>query len=252
VPSPSLTRRSVTQTLLAHRRAEPLSSTFHRRFLRLLSGRAIIDSVTQFADATRSLDRPRRPWAPRRGHRPSALLRAPALVGLVVLSLLAASCGSPGSHVAQLASTTTQSSHSSNPQTTNSQSTNSQKMLAFSRCVREHGVPNYPDPDSSGTLPASGKQIARSSPQFPAAESACTHLLPGGAGTPQQRQAKFAFALKVARCLRTHGFPNVADPTVSNQGTGNVLPPGIDPTSPRFQAAQTTCQKQAQQALGLP
>jgi hypothetical protein len=121
-------------------------------------------------------------------------------------------------------------------------------MLAFSRCVREHGVPSYPDPDSSGHLPVSGKQVARSSPQFPAAENACMHLLSSGAGTQQQRQEKLTFALKLAQCMRGHGFPTFPDPTASGQG----LPPGIDPNSPQFHAAQTTCQKQEQQALGLP
>jgi len=74
------------------------------------------------------------------------------------------------------------------------------------------------------------------------------HLLSSGAGTPQQRQQKLAFALKLAQCLRRHGFPGFPDPTASGQG----VPPGIDPNSPQFQAAQTTCKRQAQRALGLP
>jgi hypothetical protein len=88
-----------------------------------------------------------------------------------------------------------------------------------------------------------------------AADAACRHLLSSGssAGTPHNREEKLAFALQVARCLRSHGFPNFPDPTVSSQGTSQSLGgAGIDPSSPQFQAAQTTCQKQAQQALGLP
>ncbi len=154
--------------------------------------------------------------------------------------------------MAQLGSTTTttttQSSPSSSLPGTNSESTNTDRMLAFSRCVRGHGVSNYPDPDSSGHLPASGKQIARSSPRFPTAENACVHLLASGPGTLQQRQQKLAFALKLAQCIRRHGFPTFPDPTASGQG----VPAGIDPNSPQFRAAQTTCKRQAQQALGLP
>jgi hypothetical protein len=229
VPSSPLTRHSVTQARAGEGSVAPLSSTFHRRLLPLLSHRAIIEGV-------------------------KLLLRTTALAGVVVLSLLVSACGSPGSRVAQLGSTaaTTPSSPSSTAQTTISQSTdaestNAGRMLAFSGCVREHGVPGYPDPDSSGHLPASGKQLARSSPRFPAAETACAHLLSSGAGTQQEQQQKLAFALKLAQCIRRHGFPTFPDPNGSSQG----LPPGIDPNSPQFQAAQTTCQKQEQQALGI-
>ena len=177
------------------------------------------------------------------------LLVAFALAGVVALSLLVSACGSSAeSHVAQLGTnpTTTASSPSLDSPTTSSQPTSSEGTLAFSRCVRAHGVPNYPDPDGSGQLPADGKEIARSSPRFPAAENACMHLLSGGAGTPQQRQQKLAFALKLAQCIRTHGFPTFPDPTAAGQG----LPPGLDPNSSQFEAAETICQKQAQRALG--
>ena len=194
----------------------PLSSTFHRQLLWLLSGLAIIESVNALADRT-------------------ALLLAPALL------LLASACGgSPGSQVAQLGTTSRPSA------------TSSQGMLAFSRCVRQHGVANYPDPDSSGHLPASGKQIARSSSQFPAAESACTHLLSSGAET-QGDQQKIAFALKVAQCVRRNGFPTYPDPTISgarSQGSGTRFEgTGIDTKSPRFQTAEINCEKHVRKTL---
>jgi hypothetical protein len=182
-----------------------------------------------------------------------ALLLAPALVGLLGLSLLVSACGgSPGSPVAQLGSTptTTPSSDPSNASTTSSQSTNVQKMLAFSRCVREHGVAKFPDPDSQGTLPALTQQDLGVSKQTSlAAQHACESVLArgGSTGTPQQRQQKLAFGLKVAQCLRAHGFPAFPDPT----GFSQALPPGIDPSSPQFESAQTTCEKHEQQALGL-
>jgi hypothetical protein len=154
--------------------------------------------------------------------------------------------------VAQLGATTTttQSSLSSNAPTTGPQSTNAQRMLAFSGCVREHGVPNFPDPDSQGNLPALTQQDLGVSKQTSlAAQHACESLLSrgGSTGTPQQRQLKMAFGLKVAQCLRTHGFPTFPDPT----GLSQALPPGIDPSSLQFQTAQATCEKQEQKALGL-
>ena len=57
------------------------------------------------------------------------------------------------------------------------------KMLAYSACMRSHGLPNFPDPTfSSGHVSLairSGTGIDPSSPQFQAAQSACRSDLPG-------------------------------------------------------------------------
>ena len=120
--------------------------------------------------------------------------------------------------------------------------------------MRSHGVPNFPDPNSQGDFPPSHLQPGVSKQTAIAAQHACQHLLPNGGstGTLQQDQLKLAFALKVARCLRAHGFPTLPDPTVSSRAGNDLAGAGIDPNSPRFQAAQTTCEKQAKQALALP
>lgn len=55
-----------------------------------------------------------------------------------------------------------------------------QKELAFSRCMRRHGVPNYPDPNASGQFPPRVKTIADSNPRYPAAYQTCHKLLPSG------------------------------------------------------------------------
>jgi hypothetical protein len=61
-----------------------------------------------------------------------------------------------------------------------------QQALAFSRCMRSHGVPNFPDPKVSGNTmelggPA-GKGFDPNSPQFQAAQKACQSSLPGAGG----------------------------------------------------------------------
>jgi hypothetical protein len=116
--------------------------------------------------------------------------------------------------------------------------------------MRSHGVTNFPDPDSQGNFPPLEQQaLGLSKHATIVAQDSCKHLLSkgGGRGTPQQRQQKLTFGLKVAQCLRTHGFPTVPDPSSSSQ----PLPRGIDPSSPRFEAAQTACEKREQKALGL-
>jgi hypothetical protein len=49
--------------------------------------------------------------------------------------------------------------------------------LRFSLCVRSHGVPNFPDPDSSGRIPDSFG-IDQGSPKFQAANQACRKYRP--------------------------------------------------------------------------
>jgi hypothetical protein len=201
----------------------------------LLFGRAIIDRVNALR-----LSR--------------ALVFASALVGP---SLLVSACGgTPASHVAQLGSTAAakQGSSSSTTAAGSGQQTALATALAFSQCMRSHGVPGFPDPDSQGRFPPQSSLSAQAKETSLSAQNACKRLLPsGGVGTAADRQAKSAFALKVARCLRANGFPNFPDPTVSGRTTSeNLSGAGIDPNAPRFQAAETACEDQARKALGLP
>jgi hypothetical protein len=56
-------------------------------------------------------------------------------------------------------------------------------LLKFSRCMRGHGVPNFPDPPASGQAPAAPPKdagINPKSPQFLAAARACQQVLPAG------------------------------------------------------------------------
>ena len=51
--------------------------------------------------------------------------------------------------------------------------------LTFSRCVRRHGVPGFPDPDSSGRIPDPATVgIDQGSPKFEAANQACGRYRP--------------------------------------------------------------------------
>jgi hypothetical protein len=175
----------------------------------------------------------------------------------VSLSLIVTACGgSSGSHAAQLGSTTTttQSSSSTTTAAGSSQKNGLASALAFARCMRSHAVPNFPDPDNQGDFPPFQTGVSKQTST--AANDACKHLIPSGGGGGAETQAdqqKLAFALKVAPCMRSHGFPTYPDPTTSSQGSGTRFEgTGIDTKSPLFQAAETKCEQQARQALGLP
>ena len=166
----------------------------------------------------------------------------PAVIATAALiALLAVGCGgSSGSHVAQLGSTATQSS--SNPPAASAQQNGA---VAFSHCMRSHGVVNYPDPASSGVLPKKSlQQLGVSSSRFQAATSACNHLLPNGGSGPNPAQVQQARAqgLQFSQCVRSHGVPHFPDPGRD----GRIPDPatvGVDQGSPKFEAANQACRK---------
>jgi hypothetical protein len=82
-----------------------------------------------------------------------------------------------------------------------------------------------------------------SSPGFQTAQNACQHLLPQGTPpTVAELHQQFISALKSARCMRFHGYPNWPDPQVMNGPVGIGFPSsGIDANSPQFQSAAKTC-----------
>jgi hypothetical protein len=152
------------------------------------------------------------------------------------LVLLAAACGpSPSS---------ARSSIGSEGATTAGGTTSSQ-LLAFVRCVRSHGVVNYPDPTSSGKLPtATPQQLGVNSSQDRAAQNACQHLLPNGNGGPSQDQVQQYrnSLLPYARCMRSHGVPNFPDPDSRGHldvGAGTDVPV----STPQFQRAFAACKR---------
>jgi hypothetical protein len=122
--------------------------------------------------------------------------------------------------------------------------------LKFSQCMRAHGVPNFPDPNSQGELdigPNSG--IDPGSSTFRAAAQACQKFAGGGHGphlSPAQQATLRRQALAYSVCMRKHGVPDFPDPnfsgghvTLSIQANGNS---DLNPNSPTFQAAQQACQ----------
>jgi hypothetical protein len=168
----------------------------------------------------------RRRWCRARPRRTGVLV---VTVGLVLLT--AACGGSPGAVSSPSASTASASVTS---------------RLAYVQCVRAHGVPNYPDPDSNGQEPPGTKQLFVNNPRFRAASDACRHLLPNGGHptqTPQANALTEAGAVRLAGCMRTHGYPTFPDPTIDSVGQPvfNVQASGIAAHSPQVRATLRRC-----------
>jgi hypothetical protein len=49
-------------------------------------------------------------------------------------------------------------------------------MLAFAKCMRKHGVPNFPDPNGQGEFNLSSLGLIKAAPALHGAGSACQHL----------------------------------------------------------------------------
>lgn len=151
-------------------------------------------------------------------------------VAAVLLAL--AACGAQqDSSIASL--------HSGAPSTSNSAddgqvpSDPHQKLLAFTKCMRDNGI-DLPDPDPDATgmaLPAvkPGDEAKASK-----AMAACKKFAPANIANPDDPAVK-AKRAEFAKCMRDHGV-DMPDP-----GAGGSL--SLDGSDPQFQAAFKACQK---------
>jgi hypothetical protein len=125
--------------------------------------------------------------------------------------------------------------------------------LEFARCMRAHGVSNFPDPPTGG----GGTQIGGSglnpqAPAFRSAQQACKTFLPNGGPSTHMSESELRRAFAFAQCMRSHGQPTFPDPTqgaapgndepvLALQGMFFKLSPGLSPKSPAFQEAVSRC-----------
>jgi len=174
---------------------------------------------------------------------------ATAIIATVALALLAACGGSP-------ASAGPGSPASAGPGSSASAGTGSaaagSAAVSYAHCMRSHGLPDYPDPGSNGTLPkTSARLLGVSTAVYTAAQNACQNLLPA-VGTsltssslqqcylagvcPQALVQQALSAGRVfAQCMRSHGVPYWPDPTVDVEGR-----PLFNINVPRPQPQQVT------------
>jgi hypothetical protein len=115
----------------------------------------------------------------------------------------------------------------------------SSQAVAYSRCMRAHGVPDFPDPAGRAGVPkVTPQQAGVSNARFQAAQRDCAPLLqPPPAQAPQIMTG----LLKFARCMRSAGIPAWPDPTTDRSGQPVFDIPGIDPDSPRVSHAAGQC-----------
>ena len=137
--------------------------------------------------------------------------------------------------------------------------------LAFARCLRSHGFPNFPDPTSSGQITHEMLANAGTNVHQPAlleAADACVSVTHGvltkaavarfaaeqsspsssssaGAPTPAQMKQGQQEAVRFAECIRSHGVPSFPDPTSPREFKLYVA---SSEGSPAFRSAETACE----------
>ena len=123
--------------------------------------------------------------------------------------------------------------------------------LKYAQCMRKHGV-DMPDPQFNGNgmaMQIGGPGSARiPKATMDEAQRACRKIMekvkPPSMSKEDQAKAREA-ALKMARCMREHGF-DFPDPQFGQGGEiRQKIGPGsgINPEDPRFQQAMTACAK---------
>jgi hypothetical protein len=114
------------------------------------------------------------------------------------------------------------------------------EALQYAACMRSHGVPDFPDPTvqngSVGFSITAGDGVDQNSPQYQSARQACSSLR--GGGTANSGSGNLAKELKFAQCMRSHGVPDFPDPNKNGGFSGTST---VNPSSPTFQNAQSTC-----------
>ena len=176
------------------------------------------------------------------------------LLGLLALSAAAAcSDDDDGGGVADVGGTATESA---DDDAGGEELDGFEEALAYSACMRENGVAEFPDPEQDGGGVRLGlpEGMDPESEEFKAAEEACEDLMPG----PEEGQTIdpeiYEALLDYVACMRENGVPDFPDP----QPNGGIMmngDMGFDPESEEFQAAdeamsQLNAQMSSLSALG--
>jgi hypothetical protein len=178
-----------------------------------------------------------------RNHRPLILASA---IAAAAVPLLAAGCGGGAPHVARIGSTSTRTV-----------TTTGNPLIAYVHCIRVHGVPAFPDPDSTGGIPKDKVIALQNDPKLARATSACQSLMPATGLAPppasaQQTRTRIADELSFAHCMRREGVTNFPDPSASGGLTVAMIQAhGIDLRSPVVLRVALKCLPASHGALNV-
>lgn len=122
-----------------------------------------------------------------------------------------------------------------------------QQSLTYSRCMRSHGVPDFPilKQGPGGTLvrPLSPPAGMLTAPGYDAAFRVCLKLAVTGGRSAARYRAMALKVLKQAECMRGHGITGFPSPATLDGGihSPDFTAIGLDPHTLQFLAAGRAC-----------
>ena len=149
------------------------------------------------------------------------------LFALLALAVVLTACGGGSASSGGVAAIG--SSGAAATTTTSSSADRAAALTKAAQCMRDHGVPSFPDPttDSNGNVRLTGlRGFDRNDPAMRTAFTACRSMFQAARPqfSPAQQQQFQNALLAFAKCVRAHGY-NMPDPTFGGtpgQGGGPV------------------------------
>ncbi|MEU6250864.1 hypothetical protein [Glycomyces sp. NPDC047010] len=128
-----------------------------------------------------------------------------------------------------------------------------EEALAYSQCMRDNGVTDFPDPEQNGDggislgLP---EGIDPDDETFKAAEEACEDQMPGPDENATIDPELYEALLAYSECMRENGVPGFPDPEPNGGIMMNGDELGVDPQGQEMKDAQAACQDLAPEGPG--
>jgi hypothetical protein len=153
-----------------------------------------------------------------RAHRRRFAIAAAAGATLLGVLMLVAACGSSSSDETAPAA-------------------EQEQARAYAQCIRDNGVPDFPDPDPNGRFSGLSHE-QEGNPTFQAAQQACRDLAPGGEHENLGDPAFVKQMREFSQCMRDNGLPDFPDPDADGRlrGVGHE-----QQDNPTYRAAMETC-----------
>jgi hypothetical protein len=161
-------------------------------------------------------------------------------VATALLALAVAGCGSGGSSDDEIASAT--GGGASPTASASPGGTDPDQSRKFAQCMRDNGIPDFPDPDANGQIPRdSFDRESMDTGAWQKAFQACRSVAPNGGERPELDAAQQEQLRVWAQCMRDNGV-DIPDPDANGGGFMSGGDSQIDPNDPKFRAAMEECQ----------
>jgi hypothetical protein len=171
-----------------------------------------------------------------RRHRLRLVFAGPALA--LAMAVLAG-CGGADPAKEDVASV---SAGGATPAASGSAAADPEQGRKFAACMRENGVPEFPDPGADGQFDVSQFRDADlDQRKVQQAREACRELAPNGGQGPQLDAAQQEQLRKFAQCMRDNGV-DMPDPAPNGGGFGMGDGAAFDQNDPAFKKAMEACQ----------